>query len=161
MRSLKLFIAQQRDTFIGNIPVGLRGHNPKLRLEIDRLKLLFQRSDAFENDRESLAEAAKVGVKVLFRNASGSTVLAPNHRHRQFEHLFDACVSDDGAYWARRVDKSRHPIRTNFGKFSSQLDSLVAFKNFGRKVWAYAHENIPPKLGYCVHLAALPRISAS
>jgi hypothetical protein len=95
MRSLKLFIAQQRGTFVSNVPVGLRRHNPKLCSEIDSLKLLFQPLDAFENDREAFAEAGKVGVELIFRNAGGSAVFLPNRRHGQFEYVFDARASDD------------------------------------------------------------------
>jgi hypothetical protein len=147
---LKPFIAQQRNTFGGNVPIGLRRNNAVPGVQVSHRKL-SERSRSVEEDRVAFAQTRKVRLNRGLRDAGRGTIFLPYARDRELQDVLYTHQPYDGLHRRRRVDQHQCAACVLFGKPSPQLDRLLTAKNVRRMTRVDANKQIARKFRFRVH----------
>jgi hypothetical protein len=148
---LKPFIAQQRNTIGGNVPIGLRGNNAEPGVQVSHRKLSLERSRSVEEDRVAFAQTRKVRLNRGLRDAGRGAIFPPYARDRELQDVLYAHQPYDGLHRRCRVDQHQRAACVLLGKPSPQLDRLFTAKNVRRMTRVDANKQIARKFRYRVH----------
>lgn len=158
IRSLNLFIDQQRNTSASNVSIGLRGNNAEPAVQVCHRYRTLEWSRFLEKDHIAFVQARKIRFDLRLRDAGGSTVFLPYSRDRKLEDVLYARHPNNGLHRRCRIDKRQRAARLLLGKPPPQFDRLLTAEDVRCMARMEANEQIARNPGYRIHSQPLCRI---